>query len=91
MLLRKGGTYGADRRAQHACGFARPGALPVRARGVVEGVLQDARDRTVVFGSYEDEARGSHYLAFKADDRFSLVGIVVLVVQWQVTDLQQFE
>src|SRR5690606_30298851 len=40
MLLRQGGTDGTDRGADDARRFSGPGALAIRARGVVDGVLQ---------------------------------------------------
>lgn len=49
MLLRHCRADRADRRAQHAWGLARPRALPIRARGVIDRVLENARDRAVVF------------------------------------------
>ena len=68
MLLRKGGTGGTHRNAQHTRWFAGPSALPLGARGVVNRVLENARDRSVVFGRHEQKALSGLEVVLQAKD-----------------------
>src|SRR5690606_31311547 len=55
------------------------------------GVLQHARDRTVVFGRDEHDTVGRRDLALQALYRVGLVAVVVLVVQREVIDPRVLE
>ena len=79
---------GADRSAQRACGLARPGALAIRARGVIDRVLEHTGDRTIVFSGDEQQALRRRDFSFQPLDGLGWVRVVVLVVQRQVADLQ---
>ena len=70
MLLRHGGAAGAGRSAQYAGGLAGPGALAIGARGMVDGVLEHAGDRAVVFGGDEQQAVGRRDAGLQPLDGF---------------------
>ena len=91
MLLRHGRAGGADRRAQHACGLAGPGTLAIRARGVINRVLEHTGDRTVVFSGDEQQALSRRDFGLQPLDGLGWVRVVVLVVQRQVADLHLLE
>lgn len=69
LLLGKGGIGGAHRNAQYTGWFAGPGTLPVRARGVLNRVLENARNRAVVFGRDEPKNLRGLDFVFQALDR----------------------
>ncbi len=91
VLLGAGGADRADRDAEDAGRLAAPRALPVGPRGVIEGVLQHAGDRAVVFRRDEDDAGGGADGRLDAGHRRRLRAVVVLVVERQVADLDALQ
>jgi hypothetical protein len=79
------------RDADHGAGFAVPGALTVRPRADVDRVLQHSRDRAVVLGRDEEDGVGGRDLLLECDRRRRRVGVVVLVVEGQLADLDDLE
>src|SRR5690606_31492916 len=49
VLLRDGGTDSADGCTEDARRFSRPRTVTVGSRGIVDGVLEDTGDGTIVF------------------------------------------
>src|SRR5690606_21173518 len=58
---------------------------------MIDRVLQYAGDRAVVLGGDEQQSAGSRDLSLQPNDRFGLAGIVILVVERQVVDLELLE
>jgi hypothetical protein len=54
---------------------------------VVDGILEDAWDRTIVFGSYEQQTLRGYDLSLEPFDLARLVGIVILIVERKIVDL----
>src|SRR5687768_2280967 len=87
-----------DRRADRAGGhaddagrLARPGTLPIGPRGMIEGVLEHAGKRAIVFGSHEHHRVDRAKVALESLNLGRLRPIVVLVVQRKVADAQLLE
>src|SRR5208283_80313 len=91
MLLRHGRTGSTGRDAQNTSRLACPSALTMRARSVVDGVLEYTRYRTVVFGCNEQNALGVLDFVLQSLDGLGLVRVIVLIVWRQVTDLHLLE
>src|SRR3546814_16485096 len=78
LLLCDGGADGADRYPDHPRRLVLPGALPIGARGVVDGVLQDAGDRAAVFRREEQPAAGGRARALEALDGHCRAAVATL-------------
>src|SRR5690606_25016162 len=91
VLLGHGPAGGADGDADDAGRLALPGALAIRSRAAVEGILQDPRNRAVVLRGEEQHAVAVAHLLLEAAHRLRLVAVVVLVVQGQVADADLVE
>ena len=86
MLLRHGGADDADRCAQHTRRLARPGALAIRARSMIDCIPEYARHRTIVFRCNEQQALCCGDLDFQPLDGIGLMRIIILVIEWQIAD-----
>src|SRR5262249_7593807 len=78
---------GADRAADDSRPFAFPGALAVRARRDVDGVLEHARHRAVVLRRDEQHRVGRLDLALERDPRRRRFAFDVLIEKRQLGDL----
>ena len=58
---------------------------------MVDGVLEDAWDRTVVFGGNEQQTLCCSDLSFQPFDLGRLVGIIILIVEREIADLRMLE
>src|ERR687887_639594 len=56
----------ADRGAEHPGWFSGPCILTIGSRCVIDGVLEDTGDRTVVFGRHEDHALSGSNLTLQS-------------------------
>ena len=70
--------------------FSRPRTLAGRAGAAIERVLEQPRDRTVVFRGNEEETVRGPDLAFHPYDHQRVL-VVVLVIQRKVADLHLAE
>ena len=59
----------------------------MRARSVINGVLEHTWYRTVVFGRNEQNSLSAFDFVLQPLDGLSLIRVVVLIVQRQITDL----
>ena len=59
MLLREGGADGTHRDTQHTSRLAGPSVLAIGPRGMINRILEDARNRSIVFRRDEQQALGS--------------------------------
>jgi len=75
---------------RHRRRLACPLALPPGARGLVDGVLEHAGDRAVVFGRDEQHAVGGRDVLPQAcDGRDRRLRVTVLAVQRQIVDAHE--
>src|SRR5689334_3702168 len=58
---------------------------------MVDGILEHAGDRAVVFGGDEEDALGGGDLGLQPGDGGGGVAIVILVVERQIADLEMLE
>jgi hypothetical protein len=58
---------------------------------MVDSVLKDARERTIVFGGDEKQTLRGSDLSFQPFDRERLIGIIILIVEREVADLRMLE
>src|SRR5215813_4562622 len=78
---------GANRAADDSRRFAFPGALAVRARRDVDGVLEHSRHRAVVLRRDEQHRVGRLDLALERDPRGRRISFDVLIEKRQIADL----
>src|SRR5690606_21869070 len=91
MLLGERRADRTDGNTYDACRFSRPCALTVGTGRMVDGVLEDTRDRPVVLGRYEHEPVRRRDLRLEPLDRRRLVVVVVLIVKREIADLDNGE
>nr|WP_291272774.1 hypothetical protein [Geothrix sp.] len=58
---------------------------------MVDGILEDTGDRTVVFRGYEQQALGCGDLGLQAQYQGGLMGIILLAIERQILDLHLLE
>src|SRR6185437_176555 len=88
MLLRDRGADRADGNANDATGLPGKRTLSVRPRSVVNCVLENAGYGAIVLGGDEQQSLGGRDFRLQTLYRSRLVGVVVLIVKGEISDLQ---
>src|SRR5581483_2895398 len=78
-ILRPSPAENSAGSAHDSDGLASPGAIPIRARSPVNGVLQDARDAVVILRRDEKNGIGCTDMSFEFHDHGWRIRFLVLV------------
>src|SRR5712672_4661422 len=91
MMIGAKSASPARRRADDRAWLAAPRVLSIRPRAHVQGVLQRGRDRTIMLGRNEENTVGRPYPIAKFRPRSRWLFIAVLVVNRQMSDIDDVE
>ena len=90
MMVRAETADGSRRNADNGGGFGVPW-LCVRTRTNIDGILQAAGNRTVVFRSEQNRVAFADLLTKRNPGRGRIVGFEVLVIEREIANFHEFK